>query len=92
MKGEFNMEQENAVATRMKEIAQQQKKKAVEIGRLGGLRQSTMSDILLGKNKYPRLNTIMRFCDGAGISMSEFFDSDLFRTTVDTPKKRNGGR
>ncbi len=40
---------------------------------------STIKNILYGKSKNPGVVTIKLLCDGLGISIVEFFDSDEFR-------------
>lgn len=43
-----------------------------------GVTQSTVNNILSRKNTTPTILTIKRLCDGAEISLTEFFDSTLF--------------
>jgi len=42
------------------------------------LTQSTVDSLVNGKSKNPKLLTIVRICDGLGITLSEFFDDELF--------------
>lgn len=42
------------------------------------LTQSTVDSLVNGKSKNPKLLTIVRICDGLGITLSEFFDDKLF--------------
>ncbi|MBE6138945.1 MAG: helix-turn-helix transcriptional regulator [Firmicutes bacterium] len=42
------------------------------------LTQSTVDSLVNGKSKNPKLLTIIRICDGLGITLSEFFDDELF--------------
>lgn len=42
------------------------------------LTQSTVDSLLNGKSKNPKLLTIVRICDGLGITLSEFFDDEIF--------------
>ena len=41
---------------------------------------STIKNILYGKSKNPGIVTIKMLCDGMGISLLEFFDTEEFRT------------
>ena len=41
---------------------------------------STIKNILYGKSTNPGIVTIKMLCDGMGISLCEFFDTDIFRT------------
>lgn len=36
-----------------------------------------------GRTKCPKVNTIRSFCEGVGITLSEFFDRDYFNDSVD---------
>lgn len=72
----------DAVQLRMKQVAAERNKSPVEIGKKGGLRQSTISEIFRGKNsKYPKIITIQKFCNGAGITIGEFFSDEIFAKT-----------
>ena len=42
------------------------------------LTQSTVDSLVNGKSKNPKLLTIIRICDGLGITLSDFFDDELF--------------
>jgi len=42
------------------------------------LTQSTVDSLVNGKSQNPKLLTIVRICDGLGITLSEFFDDELF--------------
>ncbi len=44
-----------------------------------GMKQSTLFNIMCGRNDTIRLHTILRICTGLGIDLPTFFDSDLFR-------------
>ena len=47
-----------------------------------GVSPSTIKSILYGKSKNPGAVTIKMLCDGFGISLFDFFDTDTFRSTV----------
>ena len=42
------------------------------------LTQSTVDSLVNGKSKNPKILTIVRICDGLGITLTEFFDDELF--------------
>ena len=42
------------------------------------LTQSTVDSLVNGKSKNPKLLTIIRICDGLGITLKDFFDDELF--------------
>ena len=43
------------------------------------LTQSTVDSLVNGKSKNPKILTIVRICDGLGITLTEFFDDELFK-------------
>lgn len=43
------------------------------------LTQSTVDSLVNGKSKNPKLLTIVRICDGLGITLEEFFKDKLFK-------------
>ena len=43
-----------------------------------GITQSTLSNIVSGRNNSTTISTIKKICDGLGISIQEFFASELF--------------
>lgn len=51
---------------------------------LSGVTQSTVNNILSRKNSSPTIITIKRLCDGADMSISEFFDCNLFDNLDDS--------
>lgn len=44
-----------------------------------GITQSTLSNIVSGRNNGATISTIQKICDGLDISIQDFFDSDLFK-------------
>ena len=44
-----------------------------------GIAPSTIKNILYGKSKNPGIVTLKMLCDGLGINLFEFFDTDEFR-------------
>ena len=45
-----------------------------------GVAPSSIKNILYGKSLNPGIVTIKMLCDGFGISLVEFFDTDTFRS------------
>ena len=43
-----------------------------------GITQSTLSNIVRGRNKNAQINTIKKICDGLEITIQDFFNSPLF--------------
>lgn len=44
-----------------------------------GLSPSSLKSIFYGKSKNPGVVTLKIICDGLGVSITEFFDTDEFR-------------
>lgn len=47
---------------------------ANRVANLGGLTQSSLSDIVNGKAKDPRIKTLLKISAGLGMSLTEFLD------------------
>ena len=45
---------------------------------ISGITQSTLNNIISGRNKSATVSTIKKICDGIEISIIEFFTSPLF--------------
>ena len=67
------------VANRIIELCQERNMAINSLARSAGIPPSTVKNILNGASKNPGVVTIKMICDGLGISLTEFFDTDLFR-------------
>ena len=45
---------------------------------ISGLTQSTLNNIISGRNASTTVSTIKKICDGLDISLRDFFDAPLF--------------
>lgn len=50
---------------------------------MSGIIQSTVNSIFSGRSKNPKLETINCICQGLGITLKDFFDSELFENLDD---------
>jgi len=50
-----------------------------KLSSMSGVTQSTVNNIVSGRNNSTTVSTIKKLCDGLGITIEEFFDSELFR-------------
>lgn len=50
-----------------------------KLSTMSGVTQSTVNNIVSGRNRSATISTIKKLCDGLGITIEQFFDSDLFR-------------
>lgn len=49
-----------------------------KLSSISGVTQSTVNNIVSGRNNSTTVSTIKKLCDGLGITIDEFFHSDLF--------------
>ena len=73
------MDTYGAVRARIFELCEEKKMAIYKLSVLSGVAPSTIKNILYGKSKNPGVVTLKMICDGFGITLEEFFDSDLFR-------------
>lgn len=50
-----------------------------KLATLSGITQSTLNNIVSGRNNSTTISTIKKLCDGLDITIIDFFDDDLFR-------------
>lgn len=68
-----------AVKERILELCQEKNISINKLSTMSGVTQSTMNNIVSGRNRSATISTIKKLCDGLGITIEQFFDSDLFR-------------
>ncbi len=67
-----------AVRQRIEELCRQQDLTVNKLSNISGVTQSTVNNIVSGRNRSATISTIKKLCDGFGITIQEFFESDLF--------------
>lgn len=72
------MELNEAIIERMKELAAERNMTINQVIQKGGLNQATISELMNGRTKHPKVSTIQKFCIGLNISISTFFNSSKF--------------
>ena len=72
------MNTKEAVAKRILELCEQRNMAINALAMEAGVSPSTIYSMLNEKSKNPGVVSIKKLCDGWGISVREFFDSDLF--------------
>ena len=68
-----------AVKLRILDLCQE---KGITINKLStssGITQSTINNIVSGRNNITTISTIKKICDGLEITITEFFNSELFK-------------
>ena len=68
-----------AVRRRIVELCQERDISFNKLSSISGVTQSTVNNIVSGRNNSATVATVKKLCDGLGISVDEFFNSDLFR-------------
>ncbi|MGM9642269.1 MAG: helix-turn-helix domain-containing protein [Eubacteriales bacterium] len=72
------MKLNEAIVKRINEICEQKGVSICEAALGGGKSPSAIYDLIKGRTKCSNVVTILRFCEGAGITLAEFFDSAYF--------------
>ena len=72
------MKLNDAILKRIDEICEERNSSICDIALNGGMSPSAIYDIFKGRTKYSKIITIKRFCEGAEMTLSEFFDRDYF--------------
>ena len=68
-----------AVKERILELCQERNLSINKLSNFSGVTQSTVNNIVSGRNNSTTISTIKKLCDGLEISVEEFFHSELFR-------------
>lgn len=68
-----------AVVLRIRELCEQNKIKFNTLANESGLTPSTVYSVLDEKRKDIGILVLKKICDGLNITITEFFDTDLFR-------------
>lgn len=69
-----------AVSERILELCKENKITVNKLSNISGITQSTVNDIVNHKAKNIGIVTIKKLCDGLNISITDFFDTNTFRT------------
>ncbi|MBO5024202.1 MAG: helix-turn-helix transcriptional regulator [Clostridia bacterium] len=67
-----------AVRLRIIELCKTQGITINKLSIICGITQSTLNNIVSGRNNTTTISTIKKICDGLEISIQDFFTSDLF--------------
>ena len=77
-KGGIDVQLNQAVSLRIKELLEQQKMTQYQLFVKSGVPKSTLSNLLSCSYDSVKLRILHEICQGFGISLPEFFDSPLF--------------
>jgi len=67
-----------AVKLRIIELCCENNISVNKLSGISGVTQSTVNNIVSGRNNSTTVSTIKKLCDGLGITIVEFFNNDLF--------------
>ena len=67
-----------AVRARILELCDERGISINKLCNMSGVTQSTVNNIISGRNNSVTVSTIQKLCDGLGISIQDFFASNLF--------------
>ena len=68
-----------AVRQRIIQLCQERDISINKLSSFSGVTQSTVNNIVSGRNNSTTVSTIKKLCDGLGITIDEFFHSELFK-------------
>ena len=69
----------DAVRQRILELCDKHNISVNKLRNISGVTQSTVNNIVSGRNNSATVSTIKKLCDGLGITIEEFFNSEVFR-------------
>lgn len=73
------MDTYTTVKTRLLKLCDEKKMSIHKLALESAVAPSTIKNILYGKSKNPGIVTIKMLCDGLGITLTEFFDTEDFK-------------
>lgn len=67
-----------AVKERILQLCSERDLSVNKLATISGVTQSTVNNIVSGRNNSATVSTVKKLCDGLDISLEEFFHSELF--------------
>ena len=67
-----------AVRQRIVQLCQERDISINKLSSISGVTQSTVNNIISGRNNSTTVSTIQKLCDGLGITITDFFSNELF--------------
>lgn len=67
-----------AVRERIAELCEEKHITINKLANISGITQSTLNNIMSGRNNSTTISIIQKICDGLEITVTDFFDSPLF--------------
>ena len=72
-----------AIIRRIEEVTKEKGTNICDACLKGGMSPSAVYDLLKGMTKFSKIVTVKSFCEGAGITLKEFFDREYFNQVED---------
>lgn len=73
------MSTRECVVNRILQLCAQRNLSINGLARVSGIHPSTLKGIINGSSQNPGIVTIKKLCDGLGITLTDFFDTEDFR-------------
>lgn len=73
------MRTKDALRLRILELCKARDLTVNGLSTVSGITQSTLNNIISGRNNSTTVATVQKICDGLEMDLPTFFDSDLFR-------------
>lgn len=67
-----------AVRCRILELCKEHNITVNKLSTISGITQSTLNNIVSGRNNTTTVSTVKKICDGLGITILDFFNTDIF--------------
>lgn len=77
------MDINDAIIKRIEEVCKERHINVCEATLGGGKSPSAIYDLIKGRTKCSKVSTIKAFCQGAGMTLSEFFNKEYFNDFED---------
>ena len=68
-----------AIIRRILDLCEERGLTVNKLSTVCGMTQSTLNNIVNGRNKSTTTSTVKKICDGLGITITDFFDDPLFQ-------------
>lgn len=75
-----------AVTARILNLCRERNISINKLCTMSGVTQSTVNNIISGRNHSVTVSTIQKLCEGLGITIEDFFHSEIFRNLEQEPE------
>lgn len=75
-----------AVTARILDLCRERDISINKLCTMSGVTQSTVNNIISGRNHSATVSTIQKLCEGLGITIEDFFHSELFHDLEQEPE------